>query len=582
MSVIRPHAAPVSCAAPSPEGRVLASGSYDRRILLWDAHSGEILRELSGHTSLVNGLDWSRDGQWLASAASDHTVRLWHALSGREVACLRGHTDDVNGVSWSPDGRRLASASFDGTVRVWTVEGACLLVAGHHRSDVNGVAWLPAGDRLAAASDDGCVSIFDAEDGRVRRLLEGHTDWVDQVSVHPDGLRIASAGQDGTARVWNLNNGKEVACLDASTCVVKAVAWSADGSSLAASSYDGKLRVYEDGSFRLLQTLHAERLWNRTLCYTEQGWLTGSFGGGPVVLAADGPRRLGTETTGGLNGLALSPDGEHAVVCSDDGNLYEIDLDRWEVGRVLGSHRAAVSCAAYSPRGDLVATGSWDRTVRVWELDSGRCVAEWEGLGDPVNALAFDGSEPTLWIGTFNGDVVCWDLESHAVAVRGTHHGSIKSIAQAEGGAISAGRDGTVRRWIPGGVQRFQTSGSIVNGVAIDPKGERIATVSRRHGIELWSPSGDLIRAFTGHPCSAKAVAWSQDGRRLAGVYYDGHLLVWHPDQDLTRVERVSDGSLSMVAFSGDDLLVTCWDSHGTLLRIDSRTGAREELRTAA
>jgi WD40 repeat protein len=582
MSAIRPHSAPVSCAAPSPEGRVLASGSYDRRILLWDAHSGEILRELSGHTSLVNGLDWSPDGQWLASAASDHTVRVWHALTGREVACFRGHADDVNGVSWSPDGRRLASASFDGTVRVWTAEGACLLIAGHHRSDVNGVAWLPAGDRLAAASDDGSVSIFDAKDGRVRRILEGHTDWVDQVAVHPDGLRIASAGQDGTARIWNLNNGKEIACLDASTCVVKAVAWSADGSTLAASSYDGKVRVYQDGSFRLLQTHHAEGLWNRTLRYTERGWLTGSFGGGPAVLAAGGPRHLGPQTTGGLNGLALAPDGAHGVVCSDDGNLYEIDLERWQVTRVLGSHRAAVSCAAYSPKGDLVATGSWDRTVRVWDRDSGRCIAEWQGLGDPVNTLVFDGSARVLWIGTFNGDVVSWDLDSHAVAVRGSHHGSIKSIARAEGGAISAGRDGTVRRWSRGGVQRFATSGSILNGVAIDPKGERIATVSRRHGIELWSPAGERLGGFAGHPCSAKAVAWSQDGRRLAGAYYDGHLCVWDPGQNLARVDRVSDHSLSMVAFAGKDLLVTSWDPRGTLLRIDPRTGAREEVRTAA
>lgn len=577
----RPHSAPVSCAAASPEGRVLASGSYDRRILLWDARSEEILGELCGHTGLVNGLDWSPDGRWLASASSDYTVRLWHVPTGREAGRLRGHTDDVNSVSWSPDGRRIASASFDGTVRVWTTEGACLLIAGHHRSDVNGVAWFPGGNRLAAASDDGSVSIFDADGGRIRRILEGHTDWVDQVAVHPDGLRVASAGQDGTARVWNVNSGKEIACLDASTCVVKAVAWSGDGTTLAASSYDGKVRVYEDGNFGLLETFHAEGLWNRTLCQTGDGWLTGSFGGGPVVLKREGLRRFGPETTAGLNGLSLSPDGEHLVTCSDDGNLYELDIRRGEVERALGRHRAAVCCAAYSPAGDLVATGSWDRTVRLWEREGGRCIAEWDGLGDPVNALAFDTSAPALWIGTFNGEVVVWDLDSHAVSVCGTHHGSVKCITPAHNGVITAGRDGTVRRWTRDTGYRLATSGSIVNGVAIDPKGERVATVSRRHGIELWSAGGDPIGTFRGHRCSAKGVSWSEDGRCLAAVYYDGHLSLWHPEEDLSRVERISDRSLSMVAFSGDDLLVSCWDPHGTLLRIDSRTGAREELHTA-
>jgi WD40 repeat protein len=578
------HSAPVSCAAASPDGLSFASGSYDRRVLIWRAGAAGAERELCGHAGLVNGIDWAPDATLLASASSDRTARVWDAASGRELAVLRGHSDDVNSVRFSPDGRRLATASFDGSVRVWTREGACLLVAGHHRSDVNSVAWLPDGRRLAAASDDGTVSVFDAADGRPRRVLVGHTDWVDQVAPHPDGTRLASASQDGTVRVWDWVRGESLQTLDASTCVVKGVAWTPDGAALAASSYDGAVRVYrsEGGRLLLRELLRAEGLWNRTLAWTPEGWLTGSFGGGPVLLSRNGARRFGSRSTPGLNALAISPDGRSALVASDDGSLYEIDLASRRATGVLGRHEAAALSVVFSPDGRHAASGSWDRTVRVWERRSRKCVAEWQGAGDPINALAFDADGERLWIGTFNGPVVEFAWRRGRATVAGSHHGSVKSIASARGSTVSAGRDGTVRRWSGRGRDCFEAGASILNGVAIAPDGGRIATVSRRRGVEIWSPEGERLAEFRGHPCSAKAVAWSPDGSLVAAVYYDGHLALFDPATRMARVERICDASLSQVAFSREGILVSAWDAHGTLLVVDPASGDTEAIRAAA
>jgi WD40 repeat protein len=158
------HKKPVSCVVLHPDGRHLASSSWDSTVRLWDLDQPKEQHCFEGHSDEVHAVTFARDGSHLASGSDDRTVRLWDVKTGQEQVCFTGHTDIVRGVAFSPDGRRVASAGRDSTVRLWDAAGL---------------------------------------DPKKHTVLKGHTDWVNTVAFAADGKTVVSAGKDGRVILWD-------------------------------------------------------------------------------------------------------------------------------------------------------------------------------------------------------------------------------------------------------------------------------------------------------------------------------------------------------------------------------------------
>jgi DNA-binding beta-propeller fold protein YncE len=251
---------PVAAVAFSPNGKLLASGSYGQ-VAIWDLNAGKLAKVLHNVLGAVNDLRFSPDGKILAVAGGQPSakgdLRLYQVSDWKLLGVLRGHDDVVFSVSFSPDGNQFASASFDHTLGLWDVAQLKLLKTYKSHSDfVYAVAFAPSGKHLFSASKDRSVQMTDLATGKTTFTFSGMDQDVMAVAVSPDGKNVVSSGFEAGIYWWNPQTGERVKVQNGHSVAVHELAFSKDGKKLVSAGADRTVRVWDGGTGAVQRTIN--------------------------------------------------------------------------------------------------------------------------------------------------------------------------------------------------------------------------------------------------------------------------------------------------------------------------------------
>ena len=542
------HDDAVTSVAFSPDGRYIASGSYDGTARVWEVATGREIARMT-HNNLVNSVAFSPNGEHVLSGSKD--LRVWETLTGKETARM---TPDglVSVVSFSPNGRYVVSGSGEGNLQVWNATTGQEIAHMTQDGSVASINFSSDSEYVVSGADD--IHVWDVTSGyEIDRMASESS--VHSVAFSPNGKYVVSGNEYGTAQVWELATGEEVASVTHDD-VVASVAFSPDSQYVVSAADD--IRVWEITGKEVSRMIPYGLVSSVAFSPNGQYILSGSTDDSRLWEVTTGKEVARMIQNGAVSSVAFSPDGKYVVSGSDDHTIrvWTAGTEQ-EIARM--THDASVHSVAFSPDGKYVTSGSDD--TRVWRAATGQEIAR---MLSAASSVAF--SPDSKYVASGDDEIHVWEAATGKEIVHMTCQNSVTSIAFSPNGkfVVSGCLDNTARvwEWATGKEVARMTHDKFVISVAFSPDSKYVISGSEDGTARVWdAATGQEISRMT-HVNRVYSVAFSPDGKYVVsggcdlfsveGLCARGMTHVWVATTGREIAHMIQHGSVYSVVFSPD------------------------------
>ena len=534
----------------SSDGRLLAGGSANGEINVWEVAKGALMWSSGRGMSLGHStqLLFSPDGHILATA-SDTGLRLWNAEEGTLLATLP-HSQSVVSIAWRSDGAVLASGDTAGTIRYWAIHrdapADLLMMVEGHGEVIAGVAFSPLGDRLVSGSWDGTVKVWNAANSKLQETLASHQDWVERVDWSVDGRVIAYSVRNEASWLWDVEQHRHRAALRGHTTFVRGLLFTPDSRALVSASEDGTIRVWDVATGACIRIIYG---------YASR-----------------------------VHDMSWSPDGTHLVSVESNPALTVYPLNDEMPITTLRGHTDLPYGVRWSPDGRFIASNSVGNAIRLWDGKTGKTLESLTYPDDPGNSfrgLAWSPDGGCLATGTAQHGIQIFDMTT-------------RSVRPLENGQTLI--SGYAMCWSPDGAMLAVSCEDDTIGVWNTDSGEPLLRVPGERWCLAWSSDSTRLALFESrsedselflwdivrkeriplalHPGVVVEIAWMEDDKFLITAGSDGLLSWWEVQTGSCVLQmQAHPGKINTMKLSPDEMLLVSSGDDGGIMIHDAHSG---------
>lgn len=570
------------------EGRYALSGSSDDTLQLWDTSTGESIATLKGHRFSVSEVAVSQDSKYALSSSFDQTLRLWDMATKKTIHTLEGHNKSILCAAISKHGKFGLSGGKDKVIYYWDlVNGEPLQTLKAILGNVNSVVFCPDEQHAVSAHGDKAIILWDLKTAKIVNRMEGHQDIINCVVVNDNATMIASAAADNTIMLWELKTGQYIRSLEGHTSSVNDLCFSANGKKLLSGSSDKTMKLWDVITGNCVRTYQGHKdsilcvalsqnglialsgSWDKTIRY----WKTNSsecvkvmeghsgfirsvkfLDNGQGIFLNYGDKKLNSGTLQAYNYFTkkqyqasweILKKTWEKIDFSKDKTIQSIysnlrkkntpnGVIKIQPNNEIFEHKGIVDSVALSVDGQIWATASGDKTLKLWDWHSQKCIATLEGHTDWISSVAITTDGRYLISAGFDKTIKIWDTHNHQCMVTLTAHlaSIIVATVTIDGKYIvSGGADRTLKIWdllTHQCVRTLKTSNNDVLTIALSVDAHTIYSGGCDSAITQWDFStGHITQQFRGHSDWVSCLALSIDGKQLLSGSFDETIKLW-------------------------------------------------------